>query len=188
MTLRNRGNEGALITGIELLVTGHYQDQPCGAIGGDLAVSASYDFIVPENPQLPLTLTQGVRNEVPANEYTRFSITLGPDEQLYQVYTDLYSFDVFVRISESDDQILVGQGKIAVDSADLRILRDAIQGDREFAPECAERRAQEIFRIHEMPGISSPELSELVKLTSADHEYYSGLDRRRRLSALRACW
>ena len=99
VTLRNRGNEGALITGIELLVTGHYQDQPCGAIGGDLAVSASYDFIVPENPQLPLTLTQlkCQRMSIPGlvshlalmSSYTRFT----------QIYTLSMSSSVSARVT-----------------------------------------------------------------------------------------
>ncbi|MEO3807748.1 hypothetical protein ABGB17_01955 [Sphaerisporangium sp. B11E5] len=78
ISLRNRGSGEAFVTSATILVQRAERLQGCSAIGGPLRVQADYTVAVPEDMDIPGTLTRETEFLVPSGGHGRFTLTVGP--------------------------------------------------------------------------------------------------------------
>lgn len=78
ISLRNRGSGEAYVTSATVLVQRVDRLQGCSATGGPLEVEADYDIAVPEDMEIPGTLTRETRFLVESGRHGRFTLTVGP--------------------------------------------------------------------------------------------------------------
>ncbi|GAA1518880.1 hypothetical protein GCM10009677_60340 [Sphaerisporangium rubeum] len=79
ISLRNRGSGEAYVTSATVLVQRVNRLQGCSQLGGPLTVEADYDVAVPEDMQIPGTLTRETRFLVESGRHGRFTLTVGPE-------------------------------------------------------------------------------------------------------------
>ncbi|CAM5302056.1 hypothetical protein AB0F92_22760 [Kitasatospora aureofaciens] len=82
ITLGNIANGTSLVTKASITFNRLQSLKSCAAVGGQLVVSANYQFQIPDNqqpvpPAKPFTLTKPISYEVTANKHDRLMLTVG---------------------------------------------------------------------------------------------------------------
>lgn len=82
ITLGNIANGTSLVTKASITFNRLQSLKPCAAVGGELVVSANYQFKIPDHqqpvpPAKPFTLTKTISYEVTANKHDRLMLTVG---------------------------------------------------------------------------------------------------------------
>ncbi|MEU1284528.1 hypothetical protein [Kitasatospora sp. NPDC005856] len=82
ITLGNIANGTSLVTKASITFNRLQSLKSCAAVGGQLVVSANYQFKIPEDqqpvpPAKPFTLTKAISYEVTANKHDRLMLTVG---------------------------------------------------------------------------------------------------------------
>lgn len=82
ITLGNIANGASLVTKASITFNRLQSLEPCAALGGEVVVSANYQFKIPEHqqpvpPAKPFTLTKTISYEVTANKHDRLMLTVG---------------------------------------------------------------------------------------------------------------
>ncbi|MER6444122.1 hypothetical protein [Streptomyces venezuelae] len=85
ITLGNIANGTSLVTKASVTFNRLQSLKPCAAVGGELVVSANYQFKIPDDqrpvpPAKPFTLTKTISYEVTANKHDRLMLTVGLPE------------------------------------------------------------------------------------------------------------
>jgi hypothetical protein len=85
ITLGNIANGASLVTKASITFNRLQSLEPCAATGGEVVVSANYQFKIPEDqqpvpPAKPFTLTKAISYEVSANKHDRLMLTVGLPE------------------------------------------------------------------------------------------------------------
>ncbi|MFJ6061761.1 hypothetical protein ACIQHU_01840 [Streptomyces tendae] len=82
ITLGNIANGASLVTKASIRFNRLQSLEPCAAVGGEVVVSANYQFKIPDDqqpvpPAKPFTLTKTISYEVSANKHDRLMLTVG---------------------------------------------------------------------------------------------------------------
>ncbi|MEV0536339.1 hypothetical protein [Kitasatospora sp. NPDC050463] len=82
ITLGNIANGTSLVTKASVTFNRFQSLESCAAVGGELIVSANYQFKIPDDqqpvpPAKPFTLTKSISYEVTANKHDRLMLTVG---------------------------------------------------------------------------------------------------------------
>lgn len=82
ITLGNIANGASLVTKASIKFNRLQSLEPCAAVGGEVVVSANYQFQIPDDqqpvpPAKPSTLTKTISYEVTANKHDRLMLTVG---------------------------------------------------------------------------------------------------------------
>lgn len=168
VSLQNEGSQAALITGITVRFTDAFEPKFCGTVsagGSGLTVSGLYDIEYSDfgASQLPIEISKSTRLEVPAREFARFALRIGPSSKAVSAEVKILAFDVYVQEAGSDVRALMGQGKMVSSVKDVdSFIQEAPQST--IGPnECMKENAEQISRIVSLPGATSPKLVELEK-------------------------
>ncbi len=173
VTLRNKGAQAALITEVIIEFTEAVKPELCGdppiGGGGGLGLGATYDINFSDTfvADLPVRVVKSTRLEVPAREFTRFAITIGPEVKPDRDVVDIFSFNLYVvEASSEGTPSLLGRGKAVSSVEDADYFIENIPQYAQASASCMESNAEEIARMTELPGVTSPKLIELARATA----------------------
>lgn len=81
VTLRNSGEVAAALTEVTLEIVDVHELQDCIEVGGPAVITANYDIGIPNPlPQVPFSVTRGVRFEVLPSRVERLTFKVGPED------------------------------------------------------------------------------------------------------------
>jgi hypothetical protein len=159
ITLKNNGDEPAVLTGLELTVRYAERLEDCRSQGGPVVVAAEYLVTLPDKtPATPFTLEKDIRFEIRGGVTDRFTITVGPATQTVEEHApNLIVADVALR---QDDGELIEIGTAAVVTQAGEGLANLSVAPVEAA-DCIAANQRRIDEVFEIPATRAEEYAEL---------------------------
>ena len=134
ITVHNRGTRRSVINRVIMTVEDSLTIEQCEAEGGPIAVSATYDVLLPLKPHDGAVLQVPVSQQQGADEADRFAIRFGTPQPERRTTIHIYQ----VRFQLIADG---GEAKLPVGTAIIAVPHAPLEGDGYFWSEAYERNS-----------------------------------------------
>lgn len=162
--LKNNGDRSATLTSAVFTIRKQIVVTPCG-LGAGLAVSASYDVILPRRAEQGEAVEVPINQQIGPDEADRFVFRVGPEFSERDLgLTLIYQLDVAVEHDGSDEPAEVGQALVAFPGSPEpeRIKYTLPQGLDNPPPECAQDTLNKLREAAQLDGVRSPEFQSIL--------------------------
>jgi len=164
--LQNNGNRRSVLTSAILTVRKQVVVTPCG-LGAGLAVSATYDVVLPRRPADGQTVEVPIDQQLGPDEADRFVFSVGAE---FAGGVDLglvliYQLDVAIRHDGSEKPTDVGRVVVALPGSppDFVLPRDISSPQ----PGCEQDSLNEFREAAQLDGVRSPQLQRILASAQA---------------------
>jgi hypothetical protein len=161
--VRNTGTVDSLIHSAEFDVVEYEEVELCAPPEGEMAVTGTYELVLPSLGEDGLTFDVDLQQGIPAGEPDVFSFNVRLDEEYEPVNGDsrLYVLEAFLRHDLEQDRVPVGRALLALPfpgAVQFAYPSTGSLGGSYFDPECPARNRELLERLLGLDAEHSDEL------------------------------
>lgn len=167
VTLVNRGTVSAIVTRADARILRAAAFPSCQPTGGPRWATADYDLVLPSSaddvPPRPQTVSITLRQEVPAGQGDRFTLTIGSGIP-YTTTATTYQVAVDLHATGRRPVLTLGPFLVAVD---LEHPEEHFADDPEALKGCVKANTALLADVLGLPGHRSPRVEEVAQMTAS---------------------
>lgn len=158
--LKNNGDRSATLTSAIFTIRKQIVVTPCG-LGAGLAVSASYDVLLPRRAEQGETVEVPINQQIGPDEADRFVFRVGPEFSERDLGLILvYQLDVAVEHDGSDEPAGVGHAVVALPGLPPEFVLPQDPGNPQSG--CEQDALNNLREAARLDGVRSPEFQSIL--------------------------